>query len=132
MYVPVYACVHMYVIHINFVVAIIILLLISAHLVAPTLSRPPQSAIFYTGRIAYLECGISSETFPQPNVTWYRGSDRVDFTGRYFFSPNTKSLIIRNVALTDAALYTCEVSNVAGSERSNATLMVQDRAANGM
>ena len=105
---------------------------ISAHLVTPTLSRPPRSATFYTGRIAYLECGVSSETFPQPDVTWYKGSDRVEFTGRYFFSPNTKSLVIRDVALTDAGLYTCEVSNVAGSEQYDANLMVMDGAANGM
>ena len=88
------------------------------------LSHPPQSTIFYTGRLAFLECGVSSETFPQPNVTWFKGSNPVDFSGRYFFSPNTKSLIIRNVALIDAGMYTCEVSNVAGSGRYNADLTV--------
>ena len=75
---------------------------------------------------------MSSETFPQPNVTWFKGSNPVDFSGRYFFSPNTTSLIIRNVALTDAGMYTCEVSNVAGSERYSADLTVLNGNANGM
>ena len=127
------ACIHVYVIcTLTLYIIAVYYCYISVYLVIPTLSCPPQSATFYTGRIAYLECGVSSETFPQPNVTWYKGSDHVEFTGRYFFSPNTKSLIIRGVALTDDGMYTCEVSNVAGSRQYKANLMVMNGAANGM
>ena len=102
------------------------------HLVRPMLSRPPQSATFYRRRTAYLECGVDSDTFPKPNVTWIKDSVPVEFGDRKFFSPNTKSLIIRDVAEADSGRYTCEVSNVAGTTNHSANLTVLNSQANGM
>ena len=100
--------------------------------VLPPLSRQPQSATFFTGRMAYIECGINSDTFPEPTIKWLKDSVPVETSGRYFISPNTKSLIIKQIILGDSGMYTCEVSNVAGTITSNATLAVIDSQANGM
>lgn len=93
-------------------------------LVSPRLSHPPKNSTFQEHRIAYLECGVNSDTFPEPTVTWYKGSVPVDFTGRNFFSPTTKSLLIREANPSDNGLYACEVSNAAGEIRHSATLTI--------
>ena len=100
--------------------------------VLPPLSRQPQSATFYTGRIAYIECGINNDTFPEPTVNWLKDSAPIETSGRYFISPSTKSLIIRQIEVGDSGMYTCEVSNVAGTITTSATLTVVDSQANGM
>ena len=101
------------------------------HLVAPSLSRPPQDATFYFDRIAFLECGVNDTTFPPPLVRWYKDSVLVDYSGRNFFSPNTKSLIIRQIRPEDNGRYTCEVSNVAGDISHSANLTVLNAVAAG-
>ena len=101
-------------------------------IVLPPLSHQPQSATFYTGRIAYIECGINSNTFPEPIVKWSKDSTLIETNGRYFISPNTKSLIIKQIEVGDSGMYTCEVSNVADTITSSANLTVVDSQANGM
>jgi len=103
-----------------------VLKFILIYLVPPTLSRPPQNATFNTRRIAFLECGVDSETFPEPTVQWLKGSVQVNNNNRYFISPTTKSLIIRDVSQSDGGMYTCGVENVAGTIRHSATLTVVD------
>ena len=78
-----------------------------------------------------MECGVDGTTFPPPLVQWYKDSVLVDYSGRNFFSPNTKSLIITNIRAEDSGRYTCEVSNVAGRITHSANLTVLDGTAAG-
>ena len=96
------------------------------------LSRPPQSATFYSSRIAYLECGVSNETFPAPNVTWFKDTVPVELGGRNFVSPITKTLLISDIIVADSGRYTCVVTNVVGTISHSADLIVLDSQANGM
>lgn len=100
------------------------------YLVPPTLSRPPQSRTFDIDRTAFLECGVNTSTFPEPTVKWFRGSTLVNSGGSIFISPDTKSLIIMNTMTSDSGIYTCEVTNVVGTIRHNATVTVKDIRAN--
>ena len=64
-------------------------------------------------------------------MRWYKDSVLVDYSGRNFFSPNTKSLIIRQIRQEDNGRYTCEVSNVAGGVSHSANLTVLNEVAAG-
>lgn len=67
-----------------------------------------------------------------PNVTWFKDTNRIEFGGRNFFSPNTKTLLISDITVADSGRYTCEVTNVVGTIRHSADLTVLDSQANGM
>lgn len=102
------------------------------HLVVPKLTHPPQDFVFYSQRMAFVECGVDNKTFPEPTVEWFKNSAPVNFNDRIFFSPNTKSLLIRDSRQSDSGMYTCKVSNVAGKIEHNASITITSGVANGM
>ena len=94
-------------------------------LVAPTLPHPPKDRTFFIGTVSFLECGVSNKTFPPPTVRWYKSEDEVlseseeiingSAEGKFFISPNTKTLLIADSEITDGSTYRCFVANAAGN-----------------
>ena len=69
--------------------------------------------------------------FPNPQVEWLRGTDKIVSEGRFEISPADKDhyfcLIIRSVEPRDAGLYKCVASNKEGKVTCRAELSVKDR-----
>lgn len=90
-------------------------------LVPAEITDPPSNITVEAGssliRFDCIAIGI-----PIPTYTWLREDQTLETTSRII--PTGQTLRILNVVLGDQGLYTCQVSNVAGSDSASANLIV--------
>ena len=86
----------------------------------------PNNLSIPEGQMAAFEC-YGAESKPRPTVTWYKDSAQINNGAdpRVFISELSGTLFIREVQNSDAGMYHCVVTNVAGTLTSqNASLTV--------
>ena len=90
-------------------------------LVPAEITDPPSNITVEAGssliRFDCIAIGI-----PAPSHTWLREDQTLERTSRIL--PIGQTLRILNVVLGDQGVYTCQVSNVAGSDSASANLIV--------
>lgn len=77
----------------------------------------PSDLSIPEGQMAAFEC-YGGESKPRPKVTWYKDSTHImngSSDARVFISELSGTLFIRDVRNSDAGMYHCNVSNVAGT-----------------
>lgn len=70
------------------------------------------------GEQGFIECLPDDSSFPEPSVMWYMDGIPLtidDEPTKYFVSPNTKTLLISEVNVSDSGDYHCVLTNPAGS-----------------
>ena len=96
--------------------------------VPPVLIEGPNDRNVIKGRNVSFHC--IAEADPIHGIQWYseEGLIRVDsFINKYLLTNDASRLLILDVDLTDAGLYTCVVTNVHGTLNATATLHVQGK-----
>ena len=80
------------------------------------LTEMPRNLSIPEGQMAAFEC-YGNESKPRPMVTWYKDAAQIinGTDPRLFVSELSGTLFIRNVQNSDAGLYHCVLSNVAGA-----------------
>ncbi|XP_066266713.1 neural cell adhesion molecule 1-like [Branchiostoma lanceolatum] len=72
-----------------------------------TFDSAPAEQNFQVNSDAVLECQVSGD--PHPTVVWYRDNNEVGNSAKYRKMANN-NLVIGNIQLQDAGIYTCEAS----------------------
>ena len=89
-----------------------------------SLTIQPQDLTIARDQVAGFECHAPN-SIPRTNVSWYRGSDRLQNSDRVLISSETGALFIRDATPNDNGRYHCVLENLAGSVTSrNAQLTV--------
>ncbi|XP_063303030.1 leucine-rich repeats and immunoglobulin-like domains protein 3 [Pelobates fuscus] len=88
----------------------------------PSFMRPLVDQTVSKGGNAVLQCIANGS--PAPKVTWIKDDKPLVVTERHFFAAGDKILVIVDTDFEDAGKYTCELSNVLGTERGNINLSV--------
>ena len=89
---------------------------------SPGIERYPQNVTVYMGQQGFFECKPTIESFPVPDVIWYKNETRLDVDGqqsKYFVSPDTKTLLLSQVDDSDVGAYHCVLQNPVGQLKSN-------------
>ncbi|XP_037552186.1 leucine-rich repeats and immunoglobulin-like domains protein 3 [Nematolebias whitei] len=88
----------------------------------PHFLRPLMDCTVAKGETAVLQCIAGGS--PPPRLNWTKDDSPLVVTERHFFAAANQLLIIVDAADADAGKYTCEMSNVLGTERGNIHLGV--------
>ncbi|XP_053151504.1 leucine-rich repeats and immunoglobulin-like domains protein 1 [Hemicordylus capensis] len=88
----------------------------------PSLIHPLEDRIVSVGETVVLQCKATGS--PPPRITWLKGDQSLTVTERQHFTPGNQLLIVRNVMMEDAGRYTCEISNIVGTERAHSQVSV--------
>ncbi|NP_001103840.1 leucine-rich repeats and immunoglobulin like domains 3 S homeolog precursor [Xenopus laevis] len=88
----------------------------------PSFLRPLMDRTASKGETTVLQCIVGGS--PTPRVNWTKDDSPLVVTERHFFAAGNQHLIIVDTDLEDAGIYTCEVSNILGTERGNIHLTV--------
>uniref|UniRef100_A0A8C5MJV5 Leucine rich repeats and immunoglobulin like domains 3 n=1 Tax=Leptobrachium leishanense TaxID=445787 RepID=A0A8C5MJV5_9ANUR len=88
----------------------------------PSFMRPLVDQIVSKGGNAVLQCIANGS--PAPKVSWIKDDKPLVVTERHFFAAGDKILVIVDTDFEDAGKYTCEMSNILGTERGNIHLSV--------
>ena len=81
-----------------------------------------MNVTLYMGQQGFLECLPDKNSFPEPSVVWYKDGSPINIStnpAKYFVSPNTKTLLLSQVAANDTGDYCCVLFNPAGNVSSN-------------
>uniref|UniRef100_A0A0S7EQR1 TITIN n=1 Tax=Poeciliopsis prolifica TaxID=188132 RepID=A0A0S7EQR1_9TELE len=92
--------------------------------------RPSESIVDSTGKVVKMEARVSGS---QPlTVTWYKDNQEIFASGKYdiSFKNNMAVLCIRDSAVSDSSVYTCQASNEAGKVSCQVSLTVSGRECN--
>ncbi|XP_022104055.1 neural cell adhesion molecule 1-like isoform X3 [Acanthaster planci] len=88
----------------------------------PKIRYPPINKNATEGTSAFFTCEAIGE--PQPDYTWYDGSEALEDPAKYLIEEDGKRLTILNLEKDDQKRYTCQVSNPAGYDRRDGVLTV--------
>ncbi|CAI4223863.1 unnamed protein product [Auanema sp. JU1783] len=92
---------------------------------APIFVHEPDDMSLLVGQNAKIMCAATG--VPSPILKWSKDGDQsfpAAFERRLHVRPNDDHLYVLNVTLADQGVYTCHVSNDAGSAQASATLRV--------
>ncbi|KAG8517174.1 Hemicentin-1 [Galemys pyrenaicus] len=92
--------------------------------VPPKIQRGPKLLKVQVGQKVDIPC--SAQGTPTPVVTWLKGGSAVLLDGVQHTSNPDGTLHINHALLSDAGIYTCVATNLAGSEETDITLQVQE------
>ncbi|XP_067156720.1 hemicentin-1 [Apteryx mantelli] len=92
--------------------------------VPPKIRRGPRVMKVHVGHRVDIPC--SAQGIPPPAITWFKGRSTVLMDGGQFIHSPDGALSISKVQLSDAGVYKCVASNVAGSDTSEITMQVQE------
>ncbi|XP_020958298.1 hemicentin-1 isoform X2 [Sus scrofa] len=92
--------------------------------VSPKIQRGPKVMKVQVGQRVDLPC--SAQGTPLPVITWFKGGSAVLTDGLQHISHPDGTLGIKQVMLSDAGVYTCVATNIAGSDETEITLHVQE------
>uniref|UniRef100_A0A8D0P2M9 Hemicentin-1 n=1 Tax=Sus scrofa TaxID=9823 RepID=A0A8D0P2M9_PIG len=92
--------------------------------VSPKIQRGPKVMKVQVGQRVDLPC--SAQGTPLPVITWFKGGSAVLTDGLQHISHPDGTLGIKQVTLSDAGVYTCVATNIAGSDETEITLHVQE------
>uniref|UniRef100_A0A8B9QFV8 Ig-like domain-containing protein n=1 Tax=Apteryx owenii TaxID=8824 RepID=A0A8B9QFV8_APTOW len=82
--------------------------------VPPKIRRGPRVMKVHVGHRVDIPC--SAQGIPPPAITWFKGRSTVLMDGGQFIHSPDGALSISKVQLSDAGVYKCVASNVAGTE----------------
>ncbi|XP_015255619.1 PREDICTED: leucine-rich repeats and immunoglobulin-like domains protein 3 [Cyprinodon variegatus] len=88
----------------------------------PHFLRPLLDRTVVKGETAVLQCIAGGS--PPPRLNWTKDDSPLLVTERHFFAAANQLLIVVDAAEADAGKYTCEMSNVLGTERGDVRLAV--------
>nr|XP_056702674.1 leucine-rich repeats and immunoglobulin-like domains protein 1 [Euleptes europaea] len=88
----------------------------------PSLVHPLEDRVVSVGETVVLQCKATGS--PPPRITWLKGDQPLIVTERHHFTPGDQLLIVRNVVMEDDGKYTCEISNIVGTERAHSQVNV--------
>ncbi|XP_048345591.1 leucine-rich repeats and immunoglobulin-like domains protein 1 isoform X2 [Sphaerodactylus townsendi] len=88
----------------------------------PSLVHPLEDRVVSVGETVVLQCKATGS--PPPRITWLKGDQPLNVTERHHFTPGDQLLIVRNVVMEDNGKYTCEISNIVGTERAHSQVNV--------
>ncbi|KAG8439728.1 hypothetical protein GDO86_005775 [Hymenochirus boettgeri] len=88
----------------------------------PSFLRPLVDRIASKGETTVLQCIAGGS--PAPKLNWTKDDSPLVVTERHFFAAGNQHLIIVDTNIADAGKYTCEMSNILGTERGNIHLSV--------
>uniref|UniRef100_A0A663M140 Leucine rich repeats and immunoglobulin like domains 1 n=1 Tax=Athene cunicularia TaxID=194338 RepID=A0A663M140_ATHCN len=88
----------------------------------PSLIHPLEDHVVSVGETVALQCKATGS--PSPHITWLKGDQPLIVTERHHFTSGNQLLIVRNVVLEDAGKYTCEMSNIVGTERAHSHVSI--------
>uniref|UniRef100_A0A8C6DPR2 Hemicentin-1 n=1 Tax=Moschus moschiferus TaxID=68415 RepID=A0A8C6DPR2_MOSMO len=92
--------------------------------VPPKIQRGPKVMKVQVGQRVDIPC--SAQGTPLPVITWFKGGSAVLVDGLQHISHPDGTLSIRQAVLSDAGIYTCAATNIAGSDETEITLHVQE------
>ncbi|XP_074858281.1 hemicentin-1 isoform X2 [Carettochelys insculpta] len=92
--------------------------------VPPKIQRGPRLMKVQVGHKFDIPC--SAQGVPPPTVVWFKGRHTMLIDGRQYISHPDGTLSISKVQLSDAGIYKCVASNIAGSDESEITIQVQE------
>ncbi|GAB1609680.1 leucine-rich repeats and immunoglobulin-like domains protein 3 isoform X2 [Argonauta hians] len=89
----------------------------------PSFTRPmiPQKVV-QRGETTVLECMASGS--PKPKLTWLKDNELLRPTRRHHLTASDQLLVIVDTVMSDAGVYTCELSNTLGLERGTTKLVI--------
>ncbi|KAM8971966.1 leucine-rich repeats and immunoglobulin-like domains protein 3 [Pelodytes ibericus] len=88
----------------------------------PSFLRPLVDRTVSKGETTVLQCIAGGS--PVPKLNWTKDDNPLVVTERHFFAAGNQLLIIVDTDFEDAGKYTCEMSNILGTERGNIHLSV--------
>ncbi|KAM9311699.1 leucine-rich repeats and immunoglobulin-like domains protein 3 [Gastrophryne carolinensis] len=88
----------------------------------PSFLRPLVDRTVSKGETTVLQCIAGGN--PAPKVNWTKDNSPLVVTERHFFAAGNQLLILVDTDFEDAGKYTCEMSNILGTERGNIHLSV--------
>ncbi|KAG9490248.1 hypothetical protein GDO78_005898 [Eleutherodactylus coqui] len=88
----------------------------------PSFLRPLVDRTVSKGETTVLQCIAGGN--PTPRVNWTKDDKPLIVTERHFFAAGNQLLILVDTDFEDAGKYTCEMSNILGTERGNIHLSV--------
>ncbi|XP_068132710.1 leucine-rich repeats and immunoglobulin-like domains protein 3 [Hyperolius riggenbachi] len=88
----------------------------------PSFLRPLVDRTVSKGETTVLQCIAGGN--PTPRVNWTKDDSPLVVTERHFFAAGNQLLILVDTDFEDAGKYTCEMSNILGTERGNIQLSV--------
>ncbi|KAM4748873.1 leucine-rich repeats and immunoglobulin-like domains protein 3 [Rhinophrynus dorsalis] len=88
----------------------------------PSFLRPLVDRTASKGETTVLQCIAGGS--PAPKLNWTKDDSPLVVTERHFFAAGNQHLIIVDTDIEDAGKYTCEMSNILGTERGNIHLSV--------
>ncbi|XP_072257527.1 leucine-rich repeats and immunoglobulin-like domains protein 3 [Pyxicephalus adspersus] len=88
----------------------------------PSFLRPLVDRTVSKGETTVLQCIAGGN--PTPKVNWTKDDSPLIVTERHFFAAGNQLLILVDTDFADAGKYTCEMSNILGTERGNIHLSV--------
>ncbi|XP_004688211.1 PREDICTED: hemicentin-1 [Condylura cristata] len=92
--------------------------------VPPKIQRGPKLLKVQVGQKVDIPC--HAQGTPPPVVTWLKGGSAVLLDGVRHASSPDGTLHVHHALLSDAGIYTCVATNLAGSEETDITLQVQE------
>uniref|UniRef100_A0AC11BQX3 Hemicentin 1 n=1 Tax=Ovis aries TaxID=9940 RepID=A0AC11BQX3_SHEEP len=92
--------------------------------VPPKIQRGPKVMKVQVGQRVDIPC--SAQGTPLPVITWFKGGSAVLVDGLQHISHPDGTLSIKQAMLSDAGIYTCVATNIAGSDETEITLHVQE------
>ncbi|KAM4677054.1 leucine-rich repeats and immunoglobulin-like domains protein 3 [Discoglossus pictus] len=88
----------------------------------PSFLRPLVDRTVSKGETTVLQCIAGGS--PVPKLNWTKDDNPLVVTEKHFFAAGNQLLIIVDTDVDDAGKYTCEMSNILGTERGNIQLHV--------
>ncbi|XP_053572722.1 leucine-rich repeats and immunoglobulin-like domains protein 3 [Bombina bombina] len=88
----------------------------------PLFLRPLVDRTVSKGETTVLQCIAGGS--PVPKLNWTKDDNPLVITEKHFFAAGNQLLIIVDTDFEDAGKYTCEMSNILGTERGNIQLNV--------
>uniref|UniRef100_A0A8C3YS46 Hemicentin-1 n=1 Tax=Catagonus wagneri TaxID=51154 RepID=A0A8C3YS46_9CETA len=92
--------------------------------VPPKIQRGPKIMKVQVGQRVDIPC--RAQGTPLPVIAWFKGGSAVLLDGLQHISHPDGTLGINQVMLSDAGVYTCVATNIAGSDEMETTLHVQE------
>ncbi|XP_005375138.1 PREDICTED: hemicentin-1 isoform X1 [Chinchilla lanigera] len=96
---------------------------LSVH-VPPKIQHGPKHMKIQVGHQVDIPCNAQGS--PLPVVTWFKGGQTILTDGVQHSSDPDGTLSINQAVLSDAGIYTCVATNIAGSDETEITLHVQE------
>lgn len=91
--------------------------------VPPKIQRGPTIMKVQVGQRVDIPC--SAQGTPLPVITWFTGGSAILVDGLQHISHPDGTFSIDQAVLSDAGIYTCVATNIAGSDETEITLHVQ-------